>query len=64
MNLQEMRTILEEGTYGMSKAVAHENQICLQCKRPIFNLLKDAIDSSEYKISGICPECFDKNCEN
>jgi hypothetical protein len=45
--------------YGITKADSLTRKICMDCKLPIFNLLKDAIDKAEYERSGICPECWE-----
>lgn len=62
--LQEMKNKMAEGLFGMSISTAHEQKICISCKDSIGRVLQDSmnyeLDMREWKISGLCPNCFPK----
>lgn len=45
--------------FGMTKREAHEQGVCIRCKRPIARVVKTEVGRAEYKISAMCEECFD-----
>ena len=48
--------------YGMTKAEALSQGICLQCKMPALPKCYSEAGKREYQISGLCEPCFDINC--
>lgn len=45
--------------YGMTKAEAHQQKICLKCKQPAEKNCYSVAGLREYQISGLCEVCFD-----
>ena len=58
MNLNEFKDALSRAAFGMTKAEAHKQCICISCKKPI--VLNSEKEAAEYRISGLCGECYDK----
>ena len=58
MTLDSIKRKKELEWFRMTKPEAHESQICISCKQPIYNLLKTVCDIKEYEISGLCSECY------
>ena len=59
MQLQSLKDRLANDLFGMTKAEAVEQGICIDCKEPALpNCYSDA-GVREYYISGMCEECFD-----
>lgn len=54
---QSLLNSLTMEIYGMTKAQAHEQSVCIKCKQPPAH--RNELDAREYAISGICGTCFD-----
>lgn len=39
-------------------AVSLEDRTCIRCAEPVDPYALDHADAREYRISGVCPECF------
>jgi hypothetical protein len=60
MSLQNYKDQLAKCLYGITKAAALEQHVCIQCKTtPLFISFEGV---KEYEISGLCEACFDSNC--
>lgn len=46
--------------FEMTRAEAHDNNICIICKEPALSKCYSDAGLREYGISGICETCFDK----
>ena len=59
--MQDFKDGMANKLYGMTVAEAHHKGICIACKEKMVDKepLMD-IDIREWKISGLCPKCFDK----
>lgn len=57
MNLQEFKDAMARALYGMTKAEAHHQSVCIDCEKPIDTVPHD---EKEYHISGLCCACFNK----
>ena len=57
MSLQQFKDGLASSCFGMTVAEAHEQGICIDCKKPP-TFYSDA-GRAEYKITGLCEPCFD-----
>jgi hypothetical protein len=57
--LNDFKNTFSSLLYGITKGQAHNESICIDCKQPVnlSNLSKR--DQDEYRISGICPLCWD-----
>lgn len=60
--LQNFKDKLAKDTFGMTKADAVAKDICIDCKEPALPKCYSDAGKREYKISGLCEECFDKIC--
>ena len=60
--LEELKNNLSQDLYGITKAEACRTGICIQCKEPAFPKCYSEAGKREYKISGLCEQCFDKIC--
>jgi len=57
----DIRDVLAEVTFGISRTAALQQKICIDCKKPIADLLGETpspADLQEYEQSGLCPKCF------
>lgn len=45
--------------YGITKEEAHEKGICVDCKEPALPKCYSVAGRDEYRISGLCEQCFD-----
>ena len=58
--LEKLKNNLSQDLYSITKAEAHRTGICIQCKEPAFLKCYSEAGKREYKISGLCEQCFDK----
>lgn len=66
--LKALQDMVSMSAYGMTKEQAHEQGICIDCKKPVrdasgeFNkeMFPTEPAEKEYRISGLCDPCFDK----
>ena len=56
MNIQDEIAKL---AFGMTKTEAQSNGICVDCKLPVRQSALDGAQQEEYRLSGLCPNCFD-----
>ena len=59
-DLQKFKDKLAEGLYGMTAEQAIAKGICIQCKQPALPNCYSEAGVREFRISGLCEECFDK----
>ena len=61
MSLQDFKDKMAGNIFGMTLTEAWEKGVCIDCKTKMVDLepLAD-IDIREWKISAICPICWDK----
>ena len=60
MNLQDFKDDISRAACGMTVAEAHKLGVCIDCRKPDpLSRCRTAEDRAEYKISGMCGECFD-----
>lgn len=60
-NVPDVRDAIAELTFGISRTDALRKEICIDCKKPIAELLGDRPteqDRAEYEQSALCPRCF------
>lgn len=57
--MKQFKDALAKDIYGITLTEAHEKGVCVCCKKSMYDMepLSD-IDFREWKISGLCPECF------
>lgn len=58
-NLEEFKRKMALQAFGMTKEEAHIKKICISCKRPAWKVVKTDADLAEYRVSGLCGECFE-----
>jgi predicted amidophosphoribosyltransferase len=61
--MQQFQDSLSLASFGITKAQAHQQQICVDCKKPISEIrggIWSEREGREYQISGTCPDCWDK----
>ena len=57
--MQEFLNQLAEVAFGMSIKKAHEQGVCVVCKKEVNIAEMDNLDRREYRISGLCSPCFE-----
>lgn len=60
INILKILNIISEENLGMTRDEAHEKNICIICKELAIHKCYSPAGLSEYHISGVCEECFDK----
>lgn len=60
MNLKNSKDELSKAAYGMTRDEAVRRGICIHCRKPAAPKIYSAAGTMEYRISGLCEECFDK----
>lgn len=60
-DLQRLKNALSQELYGTTFAEVYEKGICIQCKQPAIPKCYSEAGRREYRISGLCEECFDEN---
>lgn len=62
MSMQNFKDVMAKKLFGMTIGEAHFKGICIDCKEKMVDKepLMD-IDIREWKISGLCPKCFNKS---
>ena len=58
--LQAFSQKISKDIFGMTLKEAHEKNLCISCKSSIESQDLEPIDADEYRISGLCPTCFDR----
>jgi len=59
-SLENLKNSFAKDLYGMTKAEAHASGICIQCQEPAIPKCYSDAGREEYRISGLCEECFDE----
>lgn len=59
MNLQKFKDELTKQIYGQDAISNKEKELCIDCKRPALEHCYSEAGIREFKISGLCEECFD-----
>ena len=57
--LKEFQDSLAKECYGMTKEEALNKGICIQCREQAVPKCYSDAGRREYRISGLCEECFD-----
>uniref|UniRef100_A0A6M3KYN1 Uncharacterized protein n=1 Tax=viral metagenome TaxID=1070528 RepID=A0A6M3KYN1_9ZZZZ len=58
-DLQGFKDRLAIDLYGQTTAQATQTDLCIQCKEPALDKCYSDAGRSEYRISGLCEQCFD-----
>ncbi len=56
-SLQDFKDNQAQATFGMTTANAHQQGICISCKKTPVH--KTELDKKEYEISALCGKCWD-----
>lgn len=59
MSLQDFKDQLAKDCFGQTAAEAQSAGLCISCKEPALPKCYSAAGKSEYRISGLCEQCFD-----
>jgi hypothetical protein len=60
--LDKFKDNLSTGAFGVTKEEVSRN-ICISCKQPVDIEGLEDVDRAEFKISRVCPKCFDSITE-
>ena len=61
MGMKEFKDMIAKEMYGRTITEAHDQVICVCCGESMYNKEPLApVDAREWKISGLCPNCFPK----
>jgi hypothetical protein len=58
--LRKLADDLAKAETGMTQTEAWEKGVCVECKQPALPRCHTAAGRSEYNISAMCEECFDR----
>ena len=58
-NAKESANRLAQLAFGITLTEAHRQLVCIRCRQPIIAALTSTNDYKEYRLSGLCPDCFD-----
>jgi hypothetical protein len=58
--LKKFQDELSTNLFGLTVSEATKNGICIECKEPALPKCYSDAGRKEYKISGMCEECYDK----
>ena len=61
-DLQRLKDALSQELCNITFAEAYEKGICIQCKQFAIPKCYSKAGRKEYRISGLCEQCFDRNC--
>jgi len=59
-DLKKFKDNLAEWKFGMSLSEAWERGVCVACKKPVDKKALKVVDAAEYRISALCPSCFEE----
>lgn len=60
MSLQKFKDLLAKEIYKMTAGEAIEKGLCIQCRKEAIPKCYSDAGRREYKISGLCEQCFDE----
>lgn len=58
--LKDFQDTLAKDVFGSTKEEATKEGLCISCKEPAIPKCYSDAGRREYKISGLCEECFDE----
>jgi hypothetical protein len=58
--LEQLKDELAKSAFGVTKKEVQDKGICINCKQPALPKCHSEAGKREYRISGMCEECFDK----
>lgn len=53
------KTTIDRRTFGARRHEALEASVCIRCKQTVDVERLPLVDASEYRISAMCPRCWD-----
>lgn len=62
IKLQEMKDSMSKDLFGMTKDEAVSKGICVNCKEEALPKCYSEAGRKEFRISGMCEQCFDEIC--
>lgn len=60
MNLLKVKDFVSKELWGSTVAEVIPSGLCIKCKEPALEKCYSAMGRREYRISGLCEECFDE----
>ena len=57
--LQQFKDSVAVAAFGITKAAVQQQGLCISCKQPAIPKCYSYEGKREYRISGMCEECFD-----
>jgi hypothetical protein len=60
MKLQDLKDSMSKELWGSTVAVVIPSGLCIKCKEPALEKCYSAMGRREYRISGLCEQCFDE----
>lgn len=57
--MKDFKNEMCKAVYGISLTEAHDKKICVNCKKSAWKLIRNEKEMAEYRISGLCGECYD-----
>jgi len=59
LELDDLKDYLSVRLFGMTRKEARERGICVNCRKAVSQIeFSSELRRSEYRASGLCPECF------
>ena len=59
-NLEQLKKNMQDDCYGEDSTDNRTKGLCIDCKEPAIPKCYSQAGISEYRISGLCEECYDK----
>jgi len=63
MSLQKFKDEVSQNLFGMTTSEAIEKSVCIQCQEEAIPKCYSDAGRKEFKISGLCEQCFDSMFE-
>jgi len=59
-DLETIKDAFAKRMFGMTASEARARRVCISCKKSIDERIMRPIDVAEYRISALCPSCFEE----
>jgi len=61
-DLKTCKDAFAKRMFGMTASEAKAQRVCISCKKPVDEKIMKPIEVAEYRISALCPSCFEDFC--
>lgn len=57
-SIKQLKADIGRDLFGMTPNEAAARKVCIACKKPVDLTMLSAVDRDEYRISRLCPACW------